>query len=136
MSDEPNPFETILIYFAKRLRDAPGAARLARLAKSANGISPCLLDDLATLILQLDDVQLVGNDIALHLIEIGYCGAACLDAGAFASALKKRLQHFVDEPAAASAARTELNAHVAWWSMALGRAAKLCRQPAVVLQGG
>jgi hypothetical protein len=36
---------------------------------------------------RLDDVQLVGDDIAIHLIEVGYCDARYANATAFASAL-------------------------------------------------
>ena len=62
-------------HYAKQLRDAPGAARLARLARTAKGIPESLLTDLAALIVQLDGVQLIGSDISLHLIDVGDCDA-------------------------------------------------------------
>jgi hypothetical protein len=49
VSDEPNPFETIFNHYAERLRDAPGAAGLARLARTAKFIPDALLAHLATL---------------------------------------------------------------------------------------
>ncbi len=70
--------------------------------------------DVTALITQLDDVQLIGDDISIHLIESGYCDARYVDACAFVSALKKRLQHYIDEPAAASATRAEFKTHVEW----------------------
>jgi hypothetical protein len=133
MPDEPNPFEKMFTHFAERLRDAPGTTRLARLARTAKGIPEPLLADLTTLILQLDDVQLVGNDIALHLIEVGFCDAKYANAADFASALRIRLQDYVRDPRVASNARGDFKDRVAWWRMALGRAAELCRWPAIVL---
>ncbi|RXG86143.1 hypothetical protein [Bradyrhizobium zhanjiangense] len=133
MRDEPNAFEKIFGHFAKRLHDAPGAARLARLAQTAKRIPEPLLDDLAALILQLDDVQLVDGDVALNLIEVGFCDVRYTDAVAFASALKTRLQGYVDDPRVASNARGDFRDRVAWWHMALSRAAELCRWPAFLL---
>jgi len=133
MPDEPNPFERIFTHYADRLRDAPGAGRLARLARTARRIPEPLLAELTALIVQLDDVQLSGNDIAIHLIEVGYCDARYADAVAFVSALGKRLQRYVDNPLAASDARGDFHECVKWWRMALGRAAELCRWPAIVL---
>jgi hypothetical protein len=65
--------------------------------------------------------RLVGDDIALHLIEVGYCDARYADAVAFVSALRKRLQRYVDDPQVASDARSDFRERVAWWHMALGR---------------
>ena len=93
-----------------------------------------LLDDVTALIAQLDDIELVGSDIALHLIDTAYCDARYTCATGFVSALeKRRLQNYVDDPRAASAARSEFRERVGWWRMALGRAAELCRWPAIVL---
>jgi hypothetical protein len=85
------------------------------------------------LIAQVDDVQLVGADIAVHLIDVGYCDARYAGAVHFVTALKKRPQRYVDEPRVGGAARAEFKERVAWWCMALGRAAELCRWPATVL---
>jgi hypothetical protein len=133
VADGPNPIEKIISHFAEQLRDAPGAARLRRLAKSARRIPGPVLDDLAALVMQVDDVQLVGNDIGLHLIDVGYCDARFVDAVHFVSALKGRLQRYIDNPRAANAARAEFKERTAWWRMALSRAAELCRWPAIVL---
>ena len=65
MADDPNPLEDILRFHAEKFQDAPSAARLARLAKTAKHILAPLLDDLAALLIQLDDTELVGGDIAL-----------------------------------------------------------------------
>jgi hypothetical protein len=131
--DEPNAFEKIISLFAERLRVAPGAARLTRLAKTAKRTPEALLADLTPLVLQLDDVQFVGDDIALHLIDVGYCDARYTDAVHFVSTLKARLQRYIDNPGAANNARGDFREHVAWWRMALGRAAEPCRWPAIVL---
>ena len=133
MPDEPNPFEQIFTHFAERLRDAPGAARLVRLARTAKRIPEPVLSDLTALVVQLDDVQLVGDDIALHLIDAGFCDARYADAIEFVSALRTRLQRYVREPRVASDARGSFKERVAWWRMALGRAAELCRWPVVIL---
>ena len=133
VADEPNPFETVLTHFAERLRDAPGAARLARLAKTARRIPEPLLADLTALVVQLDDIELVGADIGLHLIDIAYCDAKCAGAVHFLVKLRERLQRYVDDPRVASDARGDFRERVAWWQMALGRAVELCRWPAVVL---
>jgi hypothetical protein len=125
--------DRIFALFAEKLADAPGALRLARLAKTARTIPDPLLADLAALITQLDDVPLVGNDIAIHLIEISHCDARYPDATAFASALKTRLQRYVDHSLAASDARDDFRERVAWWRMALSRAGELCRWPTTVL---
>jgi hypothetical protein len=66
-----------------------------------------LLADLTALVVQLDDVQLVGDDIGLHLIEVGFCDARYADAVHFVSALGKRLQRYVDNPRSASAVRDD-----------------------------
>jgi hypothetical protein len=104
-----------------------------RLAKTAKKIPEPLLADLAALILQLDDVQLVGNDIAVHLIEVSHCDARYPDATAFASALKTRLQRYASDPPVAKDARGDFRERVAFWRMALSRAGELCRLPAIVL---
>ena len=129
----PNPLEEIIERFAEQLPDAPGAARVARLAKTAKRVPAPLLADLAALITQLDDVPLVGNDVFIHLIEISHCDVRCADAVEFASALKLRLRRYVDDPRAASDARGSYAERVAWWRMALSRAGELCRWPAIVL---
>jgi hypothetical protein len=133
MTSDPNPFEQMFTQFAERLHDAPGASRLARLAKTAKRIPEPVLADLTALVVQLDDVQLAGDDIALHLIDVGFCDARYADAVEFVSALRTRLQRYVREPRVASDARGSFKERVAWWRMALGRAAELCRWPAVVL---
>jgi hypothetical protein len=93
------------------------------------------MDDLTALIAQLN-VQLVGDDIddiALHLIEVGFCNARYSSAVDFVSALRTRLHRYVFEPRLASNTRTAFKERHAWWRMALGRAAELSRWPAVVL---
>jgi hypothetical protein len=133
MVSEPNPLEQILARFAEQLADAPGAGRLARLARTAKHIPDPLLADLAELILQLNDVRLVGNDIFVHLIEVSHCDARYADATEFATALKARLQRYVGNPLAAKDARGDFKERVAWWRTALSRAGELCRWPAIVL---
>jgi hypothetical protein len=133
VAGDPNPLENILRFHAEKFRDAPGAARVARLAKSARSIPGPLLDDLATLIAQLDDVQLVGNDMAIHLIEVGFCEARYADAVEFASALRSRLRRYVRLPEVAEAAREDFRERIGWWKMVLGRACELRKWPAVVL---
>ena len=123
----------MLASMAPFFRDARGAARVARLAKTAARIPEPLLYDLATLITQLDDVQLVGNDMAIHLIEVGFCEARYADAVEFASALRSRLRRYVRSPQMAEAAREEFRERVGWWRMALGRAFELRKWPAIVL---
>ena len=108
----------------------PGMSGLARTAKRIPGP---VLDDLTALVLQLNDAQLVGDDIALHLIDVGFCDARYADAVEFVSALRMRLQRYVREPRVARDARGSFKERVAWWRMALGRAAELCRWPVVVL---
>ncbi|WP_024506587.1 hypothetical protein [Bradyrhizobium sp. ARR65] len=58
-------------HFAGRLRDAPGAARLAHLARTAKRIPEPVLADLAALIAQLDHVQLVGFDVVGRQTNVG-----------------------------------------------------------------
>jgi hypothetical protein len=128
-----NPLAGIIAHFAEQLHDAPGAGRLARLVRTAKYIPDPLLEDLAELILQLDDVQLVGDDLFLNLVDVGYCDQRYADATEFASALKAWLRRYVGNPLAASDARGDFNERVAWWRMALSRAGELCRWPAVVL---
>jgi len=67
------------------------------------------------LITQLDDVQLVGNDIAIHLIEVGFCDARYADAIDFASALRSRLRRYVHLPEVAEAARQDFRKRIGWW---------------------
>jgi hypothetical protein len=85
------------------------------------------------LVAQLDDVQLVGNDIAIHLIEVGFCDARYADAAEFASALRSRLRRYVRSPDVAEAAREDFRRRIGWWKMALGRAFELRKWPAIVL---
>src|SRR5690348_11841283 len=99
VSDDPNnPLEEIFSHYAEHLDDAPYASRLVRLAKTAKRIPETLMDDLAGLIVQLDDVALVGNDISVALLDVGYCDTRYPDAVAFASALKMRLTDYVENP--------------------------------------
>jgi hypothetical protein len=133
VADGPNPIEKIISHFAEQLRDAPGAARLRRLAKSARRIAGPVLDDLAALITQLNDAQLVGDDIAVHLIEVGYCDAKYSDATEFTCAVRSRLKRYFRDPRAANNERGVLSERAAWWRMALGRAAELCCWSALVL---
>jgi len=79
-------------------------------------------------VIQLDDTELVGGDIAIHLVEIGYCNARYHDAIDFASALRSLLRRYVRLPEVAEAAREDFRKRIGWWKMALGRAF-----PAVVL---
>ena len=133
MPDAPNPFEMIFAHYAEQLRDAPGAARLARLARTAKRIPEPVLADLTALITQLGDTQLVGDDISLHLIDVAFCDTRYADAVEFVSALRTRLQRYNREPRVAINARGDFRDRVAWWRMALGRAAELCRWPGIVL---
>jgi hypothetical protein len=133
MADDPNPLETILREHATRFRSAPYASRVARLAKTAARIPAPLLDDLAMVITQLADVELVGNDMALHLVEVAYCDARYADAVEFVSALRSRLRRYVRSPEVAKAARQEFRQRAGWWRMALGRAFELRKWPAIVL---
>jgi hypothetical protein len=131
--DDQNQLEQIFTRYADWLSGAPGAARLTRLAKSSKFIDDGLLSHLAELIERLDDVQLTGDDIAIHLIEVGYCDARYANATTFISALAARLQGYSDNPIAASDARGDFRERIAWWSMAVSRAAKLSKWPALVL---
>jgi hypothetical protein len=103
------------------------------LARTAKRIPEPVPADLTVLILRLDDVALVGDDIAMHLIDLGFCDMRYADAVEFVSALRTRLQRYVREPRAASDARGSFKDRVAWWRMALSRATDLCRWPAIVL---
>jgi hypothetical protein len=120
VTDDPNPLENILRDHAARFRGAPYASRVARLAKTAKRIPAPLLDDLATLITQLDDVELVGNDVALHVVEVAYCDARYADAVEFVSALRSRLRRYVRSPQVAEAAREDFRKRIGWWRTALG----------------
>jgi hypothetical protein len=128
-----NPLEQIFHRYAERLGNAPGASQLARLARSSKLIDPELLAHLAELIERLDDVQLVGNDIASHMFEVSHCSARYVNANAFVAALAKRLQRYIDNPVAASNARGDLRERVGWWKTALAKAGELSRWPAIVL---
>jgi hypothetical protein len=72
------------------------------------------------MVIQLDDTELVGGDIAIHLVEIGYCNARYHDAIDFASVLRSRLRRYVRSPDVAEAARAEFRERVGFWRMALG----------------
>jgi hypothetical protein len=133
VADDTNPLEDIFRFHAEKFRNAPGAARVARLARTAKRIPASLLDDLAELVVQLDDTELVGGDIAIHLVEIGYCNARHHDAIDFASALRSRLRRYVRSPELAGAAREDFRKRIGWWRMALGRAFELRKWPAIVL---
>jgi hypothetical protein len=134
MPDDPsNPLKQIFEQFAEKLHDVPGKARLARLAKTAKHIPEQVLDDLAALILQLNDLQLVGNDISIALLEVGFCDVKYTDATEFAAALRSRLKRYVQQPRVADSARNDFQDRRRWWGMALSRAAELCRWPAIVL---
>jgi hypothetical protein len=98
VADDANPLENILRDHAVRFRGAPYASRVAQLARTAASIPEPLIADLAVLILQLDDVQLVGGDIALHLIEVGFCDVRYTDAVDFAAALRSRLRRYIRKP--------------------------------------
>ena len=83
--------------------------------------------------IQLDDTELVGGDIAIHLVEIGYCNARYHDAIDFASALRSLLRRYVRLPEVAEAAREDFRKRIGWWRMAVGRAFELRKWPAIVL---
>jgi hypothetical protein len=87
----------------------------------------------ARLILRLNDTPLVGNDIALHLFDVAFCEARYADATQFVAQLKRRLRRYIDKPAEAEWAPQHYKERVGWWHMALGRAAALCRWPALKL---
>jgi hypothetical protein len=133
VSDDLNSFVQIFERYAEALDDAPHASRLARLARTATRVPDALLDDLAELIVRLDDVVLVGNDISVALLDVGFCDVKFADATAFSLALKRRLHSYVEDPEVAASARGNLKERAAWWRMALGRAGELCRWPAIVL---
>ena len=133
VADEPNEFAQIIGHFADSLGDAPGAARLARLTRTARLIPEPLLEHLAELVVKLDDVPLVGDDIFIHLIEVSHCDARYANATAFASALGKRLQRYIDNPVAADNAREVFRERTNWWCLALHRGRELSRWPALVL---
>jgi hypothetical protein len=130
---DKNPFEVIFELYAARLNDAPGASRLARLSRSAKRIPAPLLARLTELVVEIDDPQFVGDDIAVHLFDVSHCDAKCANATAFVSALGERLQRYLDNDLAAERARGVLRERAAWWKMALSRAGELCRWPAIVL---
>lgn len=132
-----NPIETILIDFALKLDDAPCSGRLARLAWTARRLSKALIDDLAALIMQIDDTQFVGDDIAVHVIDVAFHDVRYSDARAFALALRTRLQAYVRDPCLASGARREFRECVASWKpalVALGRSADRRREAIVPME--
>jgi hypothetical protein len=131
--DGTNALEAILEFQAAHLRAAPGGARVSRLAKTAKRIPASVLNDLEILILQINDTELVGADLALAIIDIAYCDARIGDATDFAAAFRSRLQRYVRYPEFAVVTRAELMERVAWWKMAIGRAFRLCKWPAVIL---
>jgi hypothetical protein len=133
MDDESNPLSTILNEHAERFKRAPYARAIARLARTARSIPDPLIDDLAELILQLDDVQLVGNDLALHLVDIAYCGVRVGDGTDFAAAFRSRLQRYLRSPEVKEAAREDFRPRIAWWKAAIGRAFEIRAWPAIVL---
>jgi hypothetical protein len=135
MDDDCNPLETILKDHAVRFQRAPYASRVARLARTAASIPEALIDDLAELIVQLDDTELVGNDLALHLVDVAYCGVRVVDAVDFASAFRSRLQRYLRSPEVAEAARENFTPRIGWWKAAIGRAFETRKWPAVVLVG-
>ena len=127
-----NPFEEILPATPIGLAARPTPGRLAGLARSSKFINDGLLAHLAELIERLDDVVLVGDDIAIHLIKVGYCDAKYANATAFASALAARLRRYIDHPISASDARCDFRERIAW-CMAVARASELRKWPAIVL---
>jgi hypothetical protein len=133
VADESNPLERILRDHAVRFRGAPYASRVARIARTAACIPEPLINDLAELILQLDDTELVGNDLALHLVDVAYCGVRVGDAIDFATALRTRLRRYVRLPEVAEAAREDFRSRIGWWKAALGRAFETRKWPAIVL---
>lgn len=134
MSDDLNAFQQIFDHYAEVFHDAPGARKLERLAKTAGRIPEPLLDDLAASVVKLDDVQLVGSDIHLALIDVGYCEARYHDATMFASGLRRRLESYVDKPDEAASMRQHYRERTSWWRMALRRAGELSvRWPALLL---
>lgn len=131
MSDaDKNPFEVIFSHYAARLNDVPGASRLAR---SAKHIPDALLARLTDLVMEIDDAEFVGNDISVHLFDVGYSDTKYAGAIHFVSALERRLRHYLDNDIAAESARCVLRERAAWWKMALSRAGELCKWPAIVL---
>ena len=104
-NNDTNSFVAIFEYVAEELDDAPYASRLARLARTAKDVPDALLDDVAELIVRLDDVQLVVGDVAIALLDVGYCDKRYHDAFDFADALKRRLERYLQNPDEAARAR-------------------------------
>jgi hypothetical protein len=73
-----------------------------------------LLDDLSALVIQLDDTELVGGDIAIYLVEVAYCNVRYADAIEFASALRSRLWRYARSPEVAEAAREDFRKRIGW----------------------
>jgi hypothetical protein len=132
---DKNPFEVIFGMFAGRLNDAPGASRLARVAKSAKHIPDALLVRVIDLVAEIDDAEFVGNDIAVHLFDVGFCDAKYAGAIHFVSALERRLQHFLDNDNATDNARSVMRERAMWWKMAISKAGGLCRLSEDVIYG-
>jgi hypothetical protein len=130
--DSNNPLQDILEFQAEKFRSAPGAARVARLAKTARRIPAPLINDLEALIPQLD-VELVGNDLALAVVGVAYCDERFGDATDFAAAFRSRLQRYIRSDEVAAAAREEFRKRVAWWRAAIGRALEIRAWPAITL---
>jgi hypothetical protein len=95
-----------------------------------------MINELATLILQLDDPEFVAADIVVAVTDIAYCDRRYADAIEFASDLRTRLQHYIRSPQAAASARLVLLEQCAWWRMALGTAFARCRWPVAHGQNG
>jgi hypothetical protein len=85
------------------------------------------------LITQLSDTELVGDDIAISLIEVAFCDLRFADATDFTCALRTRLQRYIRELRVVNDEQGVLKKRIPWWRMALGRAAELCRWLAIVL---
>jgi hypothetical protein len=134
MSDDSNnPLQAILEFQAEKLCNSPGAARVARLARTAKRVPAALLKDLEILILQLDDTELVGADLALAVIGVAYCDERVGDATDFAAAFRSRLQRYIRCDEVAAAAREEFRKRIPWWKAAIGRALEIRAWPAIVL---
>ena len=57
--------------------------------------------------------------LALHFVDVAYCGVRYADAIDFAVALRSRLRCYVRLPQVAEAAREEFRERIGWWRMAL-----------------
>jgi hypothetical protein len=126
--DVSNPLEEILRFHAEKFRDAPYAGRVARLVRTAKHIPAPLISDLEALIPQLD-VELVGNDLSIAIVEVAFCDEKVGDATDLAAAMRSRLRRYLKHPEVAASAREFLKERVGWWVMALGRAFQVKRWP-------